>query len=169
MGTIRVGQKSPKTVEMGGFTVAPVNNGATQNKSGMTAEEKAKKIEEIMLLPKEQIVPELRKQGFNEVADITEAQMKQDAKEYEKKARAARLAEIQSMDEQEQLPLLLEEGFEEEAKALSEKLEKEAEDDKTATDAPDAPDAPDAAESAEKKEDNAKGKPGRKASAKKTK
>lgn len=102
MGTIRVGQKSPKTVEMGGFTVAPVNNGATQNKSGMTAEEKAKKIEEIMLLPKEQIVPELRKQGFNEVADITEAQMKQDAKEYEKKARAARLAEIQSMDEQEQ-------------------------------------------------------------------
>ena len=186
MGTIRVGQKSPKTVEMGGFTVVPVNNGATQNKSGMTAEEKVKKIEEIMLLPKEQIVPELRKQGFNEVADITEAQMKQDAKENEKKARAARLAEIQAMDEQEQLPLLLEEGFEEEAKALSEKLAKEAEDDKTATDAPDAedtdssdttetpdapdaPDEPDAADSAEKKEDTAKGKPGRKPSAKKTK
>ena len=88
MGTIKVGQQNPKTVEMGGFTVAPVNNGATQNKSGMTAEEKAKKIEEIMLLPKEQIVPELRKQGFNEVADITEAKMKQaDAEAAKEKAR----------------------------------------------------------------------------------
>lgn len=123
MGTIRVGQKSPKTVEMGGFTVAPVNNGATQNKSGMTAEEKAKKIEEIMLLPKEQIVPELRKQGFNEVADITEAQMKQaDAEAAKEKARYDRLAEIKAMPVEEQLPLLLEEGYEDEAKELSELL-----------------------------------------------
>lgn len=123
MGTIRVGQKSPKTVEMGGFTVAPVNNGATQNKSGMTAEEKAKKIEEIMLLPKEQIVPELRKQGFNEVADITEAQMKQaDAEAAKEKARYDRLAEIKAMPVEEQLPLLLAEGYENEAKELSELL-----------------------------------------------
>lgn len=123
MGTIRVGQKSPKTVEMGGFTVAPVNNGATQNKSGMTAEEKAKKIEEIMLLPKEQIVPELRKQGFNEVADITEAQMKQaDAEAAKEKARYDRLAEIKAMPVEEQLPLLLAEGYEDEAKELSELL-----------------------------------------------
>lgn len=183
MGKIRVGQKRPQTVNMGGFTIAP-NDGATvEKKGGMTAEEKKVLVEKIMQMPKDQIVPELRKHGFSDIADITEAQMKQDAKEYEKKARASRLAEIQSMDEQEQLPLLLEEGFEEEAKALSEKLEKEAVDDKTATDAadaedtdpsdttetPDAPDAPDTAESAEKKEDNAKGKPGRKASAKKTK
>ena len=123
MGTIRVGQKSPKTVEMGGFTVAPVNNGATQNKSGMTAEEKAKKIEEIMLLPKEQIVPELRKQGFNEVADITEAQMKQaDAEAAKKKARYDRLSEIKAMPVEEQLPLLLADGYEDEAKELSELL-----------------------------------------------
>ena len=123
MGTIKVGQQNPKTVEMGGFTVAPVNNGATQNKSGMTAEEKAKKIEEIMLLPKEQIVPELRKQGFNEVADITEAQMKQaDAEAAKKKARYDRLAEIKAMPVEEQLPLLLAEGYEDEAKELSELL-----------------------------------------------
>lgn len=123
MGKIIVGQKNRKTVDMGGFTVAPVNNGATQNKSGMTAEEKAKKIEEIMLLPKEQIVPELRKQGFNEVADITEAQMKQaDAEAAKEKARYDRLAEIKAMPEEEQLSLLLAEGFEDEAKELSEKL-----------------------------------------------
>ena len=132
MGTIRVGQKSPKTVDMGGFTVAPVNNGATQNKSGMTAEEKAKKIEEIMLLPKEQIVPELRKQGFNEVADITEAQMKQaDAEAAKEKARYDRLAEIKAMPEEEQLPLLLAEGFEDEAKELSEKLALEQQQEQT--------------------------------------
>ncbi len=123
MGTIKVGQKNPKTVEMGGFTVAPVNNGATQNKSGMTAEEKAKKIEEIMLLPKEQIVPELRKQGFNEIADITEVQMKQaDAEAAKEKARYDRLDEIKAMPVEEQLPLLLAEGYEDEAKELSELL-----------------------------------------------
>lgn len=123
MGTIKVGQQNPKTVEMGGFTVAPVNNGATQNKSGMTAEEKAKKIEEIMLLPKEQIVPELRKQGFNEIADITEAQMKQaDAEAAKEKARYDRLVEIKAMPVEEQLPLLLAEGYEDEAKELSELL-----------------------------------------------
>ena len=132
MGTIRVGQKSPKTVEMGGFTVAPVNNGATQNKSGMTAEEKVKKIEEIMLLPKEQIVPELRKQGFNEVADITEAQMKRyDAEAAKEKASYDRLAEIKAMPVEEQLPLLLAEGYEDEAKELSERLAAEQEQEKT--------------------------------------
>lgn len=128
MGTIKVGQQNPKTVEMGGFTVAPVNNGATQNKSGMTAEEKAKKIEEIMQLPKEQIAPELRKQGFNEVADITEAQMKQaDAEAAKEKARYDRLSEIKAMPVEEQLPLLLAEGYEDEAKELSERLAAEQE------------------------------------------
>lgn len=134
MGKIRVGQKSPKTVDMGGFTVAPNNGGAsTQNNGGMSAEAKAKKIEEIMQLPKEQIVPELRKHGFNELADITEAQMKQaDAEaeaakkaaeaEAEEKKRENRLNEILALPDEEQLPLLLAEGYEDEAKELSERL-----------------------------------------------
>ena len=138
MGTIRVGQKSPKTVDMGGFTVVP--NGATNENKGMTAEEKAKLIEEIGNLPKEQIVPTLRKHGFNEIADITEAQMKQaDAEaakkaadaEAEEKKREIRLNEILSLPVEEQLPLLLAEGYEDEAKALSEKLAAEQEQEKT--------------------------------------
>lgn len=122
MGKIQVGQKRPKIVDMGGFTIAPKDGATVENKGGMTAEEKTALVEKIMQMPKDQIVPELRKHGFSDIADITEAQMKHYAEEDEKKARAARLAEIQAMDEQEQLPLLLEEGFEEEAKALSEKL-----------------------------------------------
>ena len=133
MGTIRVGQKSPKTVDMGGFTVAPKNGATTENTNVMSAEEKAKLIEEISRLPKEQIVPELRKHGFNEIADITEAQMKQaDAeaeaakeaaeKEAEEKKRENRLNEILALPVDEQLPLLLAEGYEDEAKELSERL-----------------------------------------------
>lgn len=124
MGTIKVGQKSPKTVDMGGFTIAPNNGGASaQNNGGMSAEAKAKKIEEIMQLPKEQIVPELRKHGFTEIADITEAQIKKyEAETAKENARENRLAEIKAMPEEEQLPLLLAEGFEDEAKELSEKL-----------------------------------------------
>lgn len=129
MGTIKVGQKSPKTVDMGGFTIAPNNGGASaQNNGGMSAEAKAKKIEEIMQLPKEQIVPELRKHGFTEIADITEAQMKKaEAETAKENARENRLAEIKAMPEEEQLPLLLAEGFEDEAKELSEKLALEQE------------------------------------------
>ncbi len=131
MGKIRVGQKSPKTVDMGGFTVAPNNGATTENKKELTAEEKAKLIEEIMKLPKEQIVPELRKHGLNEVADITEAQMKQvqseaqkqaDEAEKQKEARESRLQEILALPDEEQLPLLLAEGYEDEAKELSERL-----------------------------------------------
>ena len=123
MGTIRVGQKSPKTVEMGGFTVAPVNNGATENKSGMTAEEKARIVKNIMDLPKDQIVPSLRKNGFNDIADITEAEMKKAEEELaQAKVRENRLAEIKAMPVEEQLPLLLAEGYEDEAKELSERL-----------------------------------------------
>ena len=124
MGTIKVGQKNQKTVDMGGFTVAPNNNGATtEKKNGMTAEEKAKLIEEIMQLPHDQIVPELRKRGFNEIADITEAQMKQvQQKQSQVDARDKRLAEIMAMPVEEQLPLLLAEGYEDEAKELSERL-----------------------------------------------
>lgn len=127
MGKIRVGQKRPQTVNMGGFTVLSQKTSAV---AGNKVEDNAKgKPEE----------------------------------------RANRLKEILEKPVEEQLSLLLAEGFDKEAKELSEKLAKEAEDDTTATETPDAPDAPDAAESAEKKEDNAKGKPSRKASAKKTK
>lgn len=133
MGKIRVGQKSPKTVDMGGFTVAPNNGANIENKKELTAEEKAKLTEEIMKLPKEQIVPELRKHGLNEVADITEAQMKQaDAEaEAEEKKRENRLNEILALPDEEQLPLLLAEGYEEEAKELSERLAAEQEQEKT--------------------------------------
>ena len=133
MGTIKVGQKSPKTVDMGGFTIAPNNGGASaQNNGGMSAEAKAKKIEEIMQLPKEQIVPELRKHGFTEIADITEAQMKKyEAETAKENARENRLAEIKAMPEEEQLPLLLAEGFEDEAKELSEKLALEQQQEQT--------------------------------------
>lgn len=127
MGTIRVGQKSPKTVEMGGFTVAPANNGATKE-SKLSAEEKARIVKNIMALPKDQIVPALRKNGFNDIADITEAEMKKADEETAKEnARENRLAEIKAMPEEEQLPLLLAEGFEDEAKELSEKLALEQE------------------------------------------
>lgn len=129
MGKIQVGQKRPKTVDMGGFTIAP--NDAAVTDKGISAEEKAKQIEKIMQLPKEQIVPELRKRGFNEIADVTEAQMKQvqseaqkqaDEAEKQKEARESRLQEILSLPDEEQLPLLLAEGYEEEAKELSERL-----------------------------------------------
>lgn len=123
MGNITVGQKKQKTVNMGGVTIVPNSGANVENKSGMTAEEKAKKVEEIMQLPKEQIVPELRKHGFNEVADITEAQMKkyQEEKAHDD-ARKKRLAEIMVLPVEEQLPLLLAEGYEDEAKELSERL-----------------------------------------------
>lgn len=127
MGTIRVGQKSPKTVEMGGFTVAPANNGATKE-SKLSAEEKARIVKNIMALPKDQIVPALRKNGFNDIADITEAEMKKaDEEAAKEEAREKRLAEIMAMPVEEQLPLLLAEGYEDEAKELSERLAAEQE------------------------------------------
>lgn len=131
MGTIKVGQKNPKTVDMGGFTIAP--NDATATNKVISAEEKAKQVEKIMQLPKEQIVPELRKRGFNEIADVTEAQMKQEKEKAEKQAesRAKRLAEIKAMPEEDQLSLLIEEGFEDEAKELSEKLALDGEGEQT--------------------------------------
>ena len=125
MGIIRVGQKSPKTVDMGGFTIAP-NDGATvEKKGGMTAEEKKVLVEKIMQMQKDQIVPELRKHGFTDIADITEAQMKEVEKEAQANAREKRLAEIMTLPAEEQLHLLLEEGFTEEAQKLSEQLAKE--------------------------------------------
>ena len=121
MGKIIVGQKNRKTVDMGGFTVA--SSGAkTENRGGMTAEEKKALVEKTMQMPKDQIVSELRKHGFNEIADVTEVQMKEVEKEAQANAREKRLSEIKALPAEEQLPLLLAEGYEDEAKELSELL-----------------------------------------------
>ena len=125
MGSIIVGQKSPKTVDMGGFTVSPSQNNISGKKQELSAEEKARIVKNIMALPKDQIVPALRKNGFTDIADITEAEMKEAEKEAQANAREKRLSEIKALPAEEQLPLLLEEGFTEEAQKLSEELAQE--------------------------------------------
>ncbi|MBR3674771.1 MAG: hypothetical protein IKN69_01330, partial [Bacilli bacterium] len=91
--------------------------------SKLSTDEKARSVKNIMALPKDQIVSALRKNGFNDIADITEAEMKKaDEEAAKEEAREKRLAEIMAMPEEEQLSLLLAEGFEDEAKELSEKL-----------------------------------------------
>lgn len=123
MGSIIVGQKHPQTVNMGGITVSPSKNDISEKKQELSAEEKARIVKNIMALPKEQIVPALRKNGFNDIADITEAEMKADAEAKAKAdAREKRLAEIMALPVDERLPLLLAEGYEDEAKELSELL-----------------------------------------------
>lgn len=137
MGSIIVGQKRPKTVNMGVFTITPSQSNPSGKKQELSAEEKARIVKNIMALPKDQIVPALRKNGFNEIADITEAEMKAYAEAKAKAdARETRLKEILDLPADEQLPLLLSEGYEEEAKELSEKLATEqgnGEGDKTDT------------------------------------
>lgn len=122
MGSIIVGQKKQKTVDMGGVTIVPNSGANAANKGGMTAEEKKALVEKIMEMPKDQIVSELRKHGFTDIADITEAQMKEAEKDAQADAREKRLAEIMALPVEEQLPLLLAEGYEDEAKELSERL-----------------------------------------------
>ena len=125
MGSIIVGQKKQKTVNMGGVTIVPNSGVNVDNKGGMTAEEKKDLVEKIMKMPKDQIVSELRKHGFTDIADITEAQMKEYDKNEQEYAREKRLAEIMALPVEEQLPLLLAEGYEDEAKELSERLSAE--------------------------------------------
>lgn len=122
MGSIIVGQKKQKTVDMGGVTIVPNSGANAANKGGMTAEEKKVLVEKIMNMPKDQIVPELRKHGFDDIAEITEAQMKEYERDAQEDAREKRLAEIMALPVDERLPLLLEEGFTEEAQKLSEEL-----------------------------------------------
>lgn len=123
MGSIIVGQKRPQTVNMGGITVSPSKNDISEKKQELSSEENARIVKNIMTLPKEQIVPALRKNGFNDIADITEAEMKADAEAKAKAdAREKRLAEIMALPVYERLPLLLAEGYEDEAKKLSEEL-----------------------------------------------
>jgi len=127
MGSIIVGQKKQKTVDMGNVTIVPNIGVNVANKGGMTAEEKKALVEKIMEMQKDQIVPELRKHGFNDIADITEAQMKEAEKYEQEAARENRLAEIMALPVDERLPLLLAEGYEDEAKKLSEELAAEQE------------------------------------------
>ena len=122
MGSIIVGQKKQKIVNMGGVTIVPNSGVNAANKGDMTAEEKKALVEKIMEMQKDQIVPELRKHGFAELADITEAQMKEAEKDAQEAAREKRLAEIMALPVEERLPLLLAEGYDDEAKKLSEEL-----------------------------------------------
>lgn len=120
MGKILVGQKNPKAYATEGlsFTKAkPVTAEELERK--YSDEEKQRIIINIMKLPKDQIVPKLRENGFHDVAEFVEQQM---AEEQRERDRENRLEEILAMPEEEQLPLLLAEGFDEEAKELSEKL-----------------------------------------------
>ena len=94
----------------------------TPRTNPLSAEEKSRIVKNIMQLPKDQIVPALRKHGFNDIADITEAEMKAQDEQAKAVARENRLKEILALPVDEQLPLLLEEGFNEEAKELSEEL-----------------------------------------------
>lgn len=157
MGSIIVGQKRPKTVNMGVLTITPSQSNPSGKKQELSAEEKARIVKNIMALPKDQIVPALRKNGFNEIADITEAEMKADAEAKAKAdARETRLKEILALPADEQLPLLLAEGYEEEAKELSEKLATEqgngdGEGDKTDTDDGDGDGTTDTEDEPEKK------------------
>ena len=122
MGSIIVGQKKQRIVAFGGVSIVPNSGVNAANKGGMTAEEKKALVEKIMQMQKDQIVPELRKHGFTDIADITEAQMKEAEKDEQEAAREKRLAEIMALPVEEQLPLLLEEGFTEEAQKVSEEL-----------------------------------------------
>lgn len=70
MGTIVVGQKKQKTLNMGGFTIAP--SATVENKNGKTAEAKKdareKRLAEIMGLPVDERLPLLLEEGFTEEA-----------------------------------------------------------------------------------------------------
>ena len=120
MGKIIVGQKNPKAYATEGlsFTKAkPVTAEELERK--YSDEEKQRIIINIMKLPKDQIVPKLRENGFHDVAEFVEQQM---AEEQRERDRENRLEVILAMPVEEQLSLLLAEGYEEEAKELSEKL-----------------------------------------------
>lgn len=73
MGTILVGQKKKKIVDMGGFTVAHTTNVATnENKNGKPAEVKKdareERLAEIKSLPVDEQLPLLLEEGFTDEA-----------------------------------------------------------------------------------------------------
>lgn len=122
MGTIKVGQKNPKTYQSTGFTTVTAEKEKAAPKV-LVENDKNKLIEEVMKLPVENRVAALRKAGLSQEADEYETYLADEhlRKLYEEN-RARRLAEIRSLPEDQQLALLIEEGFEDEAKELSEKL-----------------------------------------------
>lgn len=140
MGKIRIGKDGKKSYESMG-PIVPTANLVEKKQEDVerrySEEDKERIRKEVMSLPREQIVPELRRRGLNDLAELVEkgmkeqeafaaeiarkAKEKEDAKRKEE-SRAQRLEEIKAMPEEEQLPLLLAEGYEDEARELSEKL-----------------------------------------------
>lgn len=90
MGTILVGQKKKKIVDMGGFTVAHTTNVATnENKNGKPAEVKKdareKRLAEIKSLPVDEQLPLLLEEGFtDEAKELSEKLAVEQAGEGEK-------------------------------------------------------------------------------------
>ena len=83
MGKIQVGQKRPKTVDMGGFTIAPNDETATNKVCSAEEESKqdekneqtarANRLAEIKALPEEEQLPLLLEEGFeNEAKELSE-------------------------------------------------------------------------------------------------
>ena len=77
MGTIRVGQKSPKTVAMGGFTIAPDNGDSNEGTQANVAaaqpqptekEKRENRLKEILALPVDEQLPLLLEEGYEEEA-----------------------------------------------------------------------------------------------------
>lgn len=122
MGTIKVGQKNPKTYQSTGFTTVTAEKEKAAPKV-LVENDKNKLIEEVMKLPVEERVAALRKAGLSQEADEYETVLADEhLRKMNEESRARRLAEIRALPEDEQLPLLIDEGFEDEAKELSEKL-----------------------------------------------
>ena len=122
MGTIKVGQKNPKTYQSTGFTTVTAEKEKAAPKV-LGENEKKELIEGIMRMPVEKRVAALRDAGLSQEADEYETYLADEhlRKLYEEN-RARRLSEIMALPEDQQLALLIEEGFEDEAKELSEKL-----------------------------------------------
>ena len=74
MGSIIVGQKKQKIVNMGGVTIVPNSGVNVANKGGMTAEKEAqadareKRLAEIMALPADERLPLLLAEGYEDEA-----------------------------------------------------------------------------------------------------
>ena len=131
MGTIRVGQKNPKTYQSTGFTTVTAEKTKAAPKV-LSEDEKKKLIDSIMQLPTEKRVAALRNAGLSKEADEYETYLADEhIRELNEENRAKRLAEIKAMPEEDQLSLLIEEGFEDEAKELSEKLALDSDGEKT--------------------------------------
>ena len=89
MGTILVGQKKQKTVDMGGVTIAPNIGAKVENEVGKPAEVKKdareKRLAEIKSLPVDEQLPLLLEEGFtDEAKELSEKLAVEQAGEGEK-------------------------------------------------------------------------------------